>query len=168
MPKVEFEREGLTVEARAGQTLLEVAEGAGIDVFRGIWPTLHCGTRRGWCNRCKLWVRADGDDAVNPPTASERARLRLNGRVYGELRLACQVELRGDVRVHTRAGGPLVRPSLSGGAPEWKNALSQRPAVPAKPPAVAPAAVAPVAATTTAATVATVAPRVPNGGEGAE
>ena len=128
MPKVEFEREGLTVEARAGQTLLEVAEGAGIDVFRGIWPQLHCGTRTGWCNRCKVWVRADGADAVNPPTAKERARLRLNGRVGGDLRLACQVELRGDVRVHTRAGGPTVRPSLAGGAPEWKNALSQRPA----------------------------------------
>jgi ferredoxin len=142
VPKVDFEREGVTVEARAGQTLLEVAESAGIDVFRGIWPRLHCGSRPGWCNRCKLWVHAESDGAINPPTAKETARLRLNGRVHGEQRLACQVQVRGDVRVHTRAGGPIVRPSLAGGAPEWKNALSQRPPAPAKPAVAATAAVA--------------------------
>ena len=156
MPKVDFEREGVTVEARAGQTLLEVAESAGIDVFRGIWPTLHCGSRPGWCNRCKLWVHPDSDGAVNPPTAKETARLRLNGRVHGEQRLACQVQVRGDVRVHTRAGGPIVRPTLAGRAPEWKNALSQRPPAPAKPAVAAAAAVAtaekPPAATVKAAT----------------
>jgi ferredoxin len=136
VPKVEFEREGVVVEARSGQTVLDLAEAAGIDVFRGIWPGLHCGRRRGWCNRCKVWVRADAAEAVNPPTAKEQARLRLNGRVRGTMRLACQVEVRGDVRVHTRAGGPPTRPSLVTGAPEWKNALSQK-------QAAAPAAPAP-------------------------
>lgn len=157
MPKVDFEREGVTVEARAGQTLLEVAESAGIDVFRGIWPALHCKSRPGWCNRCKLWVHADAAGAVNPPTAKETARLRLNGRVYGEQRLACQVRLAGDVRVHTRAGGPVVRPSLAGDAPEWKNALSQRPAAPAK----AAASAQPVETPAAVAVASAVAPATP-------
>jgi ferredoxin len=129
VPKVEFEREGIVAEARPGQTVLDVAEAAGIDVFRGLWPELHCGRRRGWCNRCKVWVRpGDGGsgDALNPPTATEQARLRLNGRVRGDMRLACQVVPRGDVRVHTRAGGPAPRPSLAAGGPEWKNALSRK------------------------------------------
>ncbi len=134
MPKVEFEREGVTVEARAGQTLLAVAEAAGVELFRGLWPGLHCRRAPGWCNRCKVWVRGDAPGAVNAPTKKERARLRLNGRVRGELRLACQVTLAGDVRVHTRAGGPAARPSLEPGAPAWKNALSNRPAT-AKEPA---------------------------------
>ena len=126
MPKVEFEREGVVADARAGQTLLEVAEAAGVELFRGLWPELHCRRNRGWCNRCKVWVGAESPEAVNPPTARERARFRLNGRVQGSMRLACQVEVRGDVRVHTRAGGPAVAPSVVAGAPAWKNAMSAR------------------------------------------
>jgi ferredoxin len=129
VPKVEFEREGVVVEAHAGQTLLEVADAAGVELVRGIWPGLRCRRRPGWCNRCKVWVRPQDDgapDAVNPPTAKERTRLRLNGRVRGAMRLACQVEVRGDVRVHTRAGGPGTTPSLDAGAPAWKNAMSAR------------------------------------------
>jgi ferredoxin len=137
VPKVEFEREGIVAEARPGQSLLDVAEAAGIDVFRGLWPELHCDKRRGWCNRCKVWVRADSPDALNPPTPKEQARLRLNGRVTGDMRLACQVQPRGDVRVHTRAGGPAPRQSLAAGGPEWNNALSRKAA--AAPAAVAPA-----------------------------
>ena len=133
MPKVEFEREGVVIDARAGQTLLEIADAAGVELFRGIWPQLHCQRRRGWCNRCKVWVRASIPTAINTPTEIERTRLRLNGRVRGTMRLACQVEVRGDVNVQTRAGGPPPRPSLKSSAPVWKNALSKRPAPP--PPA---------------------------------
>lgn len=135
MPKVEFEREGVTVDARAGQTLLEVAEAAGVEIFRGIWPGLRCRRRPGWCNRCKLWVAAETPDAINPPTVKERARLRLNGRVQGAMRLACQVTVSGDVRVHTRAGGSPAAPSLGAQAPGWKNAQSARPAATPKPDA---------------------------------
>ncbi|MDB4965716.1 MAG: 2Fe-2S iron-sulfur cluster binding domain protein [Myxococcales bacterium] len=126
MPKVDFEREGIVVEARPGQTLLEVADAAGVQLFRGMWPELHCKSRHGWCNRCKVWVSSDAPEATNPPTDKEKGRLRINGRVRGSMRLACQVELRGDVRVQTRAGGPVARPSLTSSAPGWKNALSNR------------------------------------------
>jgi ferredoxin len=177
VPKVEFEREGIVVDAPAGQTLLEVAETAGIEVFRGIWPGLHCGKSRGWCNRCKVWVHAEPADAVNPPTATERGRLRLNGRVSGSMRLACQVQLRGDVRVHTRAGGPGLRPSLVAGAPEWKNALSRRPPVP-KTPKAPVATSAPIVSVATSPPVASVVtepvapgatePTAPAAGKGSE
>ncbi len=115
MPKVTFEREDLVVECRTGQNLLEVAEGAGIDVFRGIWPTLHCKRIQGWCNRCKVWVKPSAPNAINPPTGSERRSFRLNGRVSGTMRLACQVLVSGDVTVHTRSNGPVVAQTT-----EWK------------------------------------------------
>lgn len=108
MPKVSFAREGVVVDARPGQTLLEIAESSGISIFRGMWPGLHCRRWKGWCNRCKVWVKPLGDAAVNPPTGAERAYLRLNGRVSGTLRLACQVAVNGEVEVHTRAGGSVV------------------------------------------------------------
>lgn len=109
MPKVTFEREQIVVDAPQGSTLLDVAEKAGVDVFRGMWPGLHCNRMKGWCNRCKVWVRGDSPNAINPPTGQEKMPLRLNGRVSGSMRLACQVQVSGDVTVHTRAGGPEVK-----------------------------------------------------------
>jgi ferredoxin len=130
MPKVRFEREDLIVDARPGQTLLEVAEQAGVDVFRGMWAGLHCNRVHGWCNRCKVWVKPDSPQAVNPPTSAERFPLRLNGRVRGTLRLACQVEVSGDVSVHTRAGGPSTKENVNWEAtPEptkWKERWEKR------------------------------------------
>jgi len=130
MPKVTFEREDLIVECATGENLLEVAEKAGIDVFRGIWPQLHCNRVKGWCNRCKVWVKSDSPGAVNAPTGSERRPFRLNGRVDGNLRLACQVRVGGDVVVHTRSGGPPVRQTTDWaqveGPTRWKERWEKR------------------------------------------
>jgi ferredoxin len=111
LPKVRFEREDVTLEVPAGQNLLQIAEKAGISVFRGMWPELHCERGSGWCNRCKVWVKS-ADGAVNPPTKVETRPFRLNGRVTGNQRLACQVTVNGDIVVHTRVGGPAVKPNV--------------------------------------------------------
>ncbi len=130
MPKVRFEREDLIVDAKPGQNLLEVCEQAGIVVFRGMWPELHCGGSKGWCNRCKVWVKPLAEGAVNPPTAKETSPLRLNGRVEGSMRLACQVTLAGDVVVNTRAGGPEVKTNMNWQAStepsKWKDRWDNR------------------------------------------
>ncbi len=130
MPKVTFEREEIVVEAKPGQTLLEVAGEAGIDVFRGMWPALHCNRVKGWCNRCKVWVKPESPSAVNPPTGAERSALRINGRVSGTQRLACQVKLAGDVIVHTRSGGPEVKTNMvweaSTEPSKWKERWEKR------------------------------------------
>jgi ferredoxin len=129
MPKVTFEREDLVVECKSGQNLLEVAENAGIDVFRGIWPTLHCKRVQGWCNRCKVWVKSESANAINPPTSSER-RFRINGKVTGTQRLACQVTVTGDVTVHTRSNGPPVAQTTDWkqveGPTKWKERWERR------------------------------------------
>lgn len=104
--KVEFEREGVVVEAHAGQTVYDVAEAAGVPLVRGMWPELRCGARRGWCRRCTVWVRHDGGVATRA--------------------LACKVPIDADLGVQTRAGGPAPSPSLEAAAPAWKNALSQK------------------------------------------
>jgi ferredoxin len=120
VPKITFMNEQVTVEVPAGTNLLDAAEQGGIDVFRGIWPGLHCGVApffaRGSCNRCKLWVSPLAEGAVNPKTRKETSGLRLNGTIpaSGNLRLACQVTVSGDVEVRTRAGGPERKPN-----PDW-------------------------------------------------
>jgi len=130
LPKVRFEREDVIVDAQNGQTVLEVAEQAGIDVFRGMWPGLHCRRIHGWCNSCKVWVKPDSPSSVNPPTGAERFPIRLNGRVQGTLRLACQVKVQGDLEVHTRIGGPRVRENVNWQAStepsKWKERWEKR------------------------------------------
>ena len=133
--KVRYEREDNTVEAKAGQNLLQVAEKAGISVFRGMWPELHCGGSSAWCNRCKVWVKPLAEGAVNPPTGKETSPLRINGRVHGNQRLACQVVLSGDVVVHTRVGGPAVQQNqdwqASTESSKWKDRWTNRKTGPA-------------------------------------
>lgn len=130
MPKITFERELIDVDVRPGETLLDAAEKAGIDVFRGMWPGLHCNRVKGWCNRCKVWVTPSSPQAVNPPTLKERSPLKLGGRVSGTLRLACQVQVQGDVVVHTRVGGPPVRDNVdwpdTSGPTKWKERWEKR------------------------------------------
>lgn len=106
LPKVMFLNELVTVEAKVGQTLLEVADENGIELFRGIWPGLHCGRVLGWCNRCKLWATGATPEALNPRTGKEKTSLRLNGALpkEGTMRLACQAVVSGDVEVRTRSG----------------------------------------------------------------
>ncbi len=108
MPKVVFLNEQCTVEAKPGQTLLQVAEENGINLFRGIWPGLHCGSVTGWCNRCKVWASGLAPGAINERTSKEKRRFRINGALpsYGTARLACQVVLQGDCEVRTRPGFP--------------------------------------------------------------
>src|SRR5690242_20448403 len=95
-----------------------------------MWPDLHCNRSKGWCNRCKVWIKPTSENAVNPPTAKERSPLRINGRVKGTMRLACQVEVSGDVIVQTRAGGPEVRPNMvweaEAGPSRWKERWEKR------------------------------------------
>jgi ferredoxin len=130
LPTVRFEREDITVEAKAGANLLEVAEQAGISVFRGMWPELHCGDSKGWCNRCKVWVKPLGEGAINPPTKKETSGFRLNGRVKGTQRLACQVQVNGELVVHTRVGGPEVKTNpnwqADPGPSKWKDRWENR------------------------------------------
>ena len=107
MPKVTFVNEQITVECQAGANLLELAQQNNVEVFRGIFAGFHCKRVKGWCNRCKLWATPLAEGAVNAKTSSEKRSLfRINGAlpVGGTMRLACQVQVLGDVEVRTRAG----------------------------------------------------------------
>jgi ferredoxin len=74
----------------AGTTLLEAARRAGLPVARA------CGGG-GLCGGCGLRVLAGGESLAPASLAEERAKER--NRVAAELRLACQVELRGPLEV---------------------------------------------------------------------
>ncbi len=103
MPRITVLPQGLTLEARPGQTIMEAAHAAGY-----YWPTT-CGGQ-GICTSC-VCVVEEGEDGLDPMGPSERRTLYAE---FGEaqvrarrLRLACQARVRGDVTVQKRG----VRPS---------------------------------------------------------
>jgi ferredoxin len=79
-----------SVTVPLGVTLLEAARRAGVPVARA------CGGD-GLCGRCGLRVLAGGDWLAPPGPEEELAKRR--NRAARELRLACQVELRGPIEV---------------------------------------------------------------------
>jgi ferredoxin len=82
----------IEASARAGSRLLDAILAAGFD-HRHI-----CGGH-GFCTSCRVEI-VEGAENISPVSALERDRL---GPRAGELRLACQVVIRGPVRVRVPA-----------------------------------------------------------------
>jgi ferredoxin len=74
----------------SGTTLLEAALQAGLPVARA------CGGG-GLCGRCGLEILSGAETLAAPSAAEQRAK--ESNRVPLELRLACQVEVRGPLEV---------------------------------------------------------------------
>ncbi|HBT47739.1 MAG TPA: ferredoxin [Peptococcaceae bacterium] len=90
---VDFQPVGRRVPAREGQTLLSVAQEAGLSLGAG-GVTAPCGGR-GLCGRCRVRV-AEG--LLSPPTEAEKKALSPDELKEG-YRLACQAALLGPVKV---------------------------------------------------------------------
>ncbi|MBQ7524354.1 MAG: 2Fe-2S iron-sulfur cluster binding domain-containing protein [Alphaproteobacteria bacterium] len=75
-----------TVEAKNGETLLEVAERSGVSIFGG------CGGA-GVCGSCHVFIDQAFVDKLSAPTNEEQDLLEIlpNGKVNS--RLACQVKV---------------------------------------------------------------------------
>lgn len=93
MPTVRFA--GRSVECPQGANLRAVLMRARLPLYNRAARALHC-RGFGTCGTCA--VRVEGP--VSAPTAAERLRLRLPPHGPGSgLRLACQVQVLGDLRV---------------------------------------------------------------------
>lgn len=125
MPKVTFVNEAVTLEAERGKTLKELADGAGINLYEGFWSTYHCsGTGKCLGSGCRVWVSELGNGAASPRTFWEKIRPTHTGQI----RLACQVEVAGDLDVRTQPGASMDnRPNMKwepDNAPsKWKDRL---------------------------------------------
>jgi adenylate cyclase len=80
----------VALEVPDGTTLLEAALRAGLPIARAC-------AGGGLCGRCGLEVLAGAETLAAPDAAEQRAKQR--NRVPAELRLACQVEVRGPLEV---------------------------------------------------------------------
>lgn len=101
MPKIFFQKEFLEIEVPKGSNLRKAAHEAGISIDRPQLFGASCGGL-GICGVCKVWVREREPRATNPRGFMERGMfLRF---FDGWRRLACKVEVLGDIDVWTSPG----------------------------------------------------------------
>jgi ferredoxin len=148
MPKIEFVREGKTIEVPAGSNLRRVAREAGIDVYYRFvgcpnflaQNVLNC-HGLGLCGTCG--VHLVGGSAANAKPASARERIRV--RIYDpftphlpagrigheeEFRLSCQTVVEGDLKVVTQpynwfGGAPQQLDKVGARNPEYDKVLAK-------------------------------------------
>ena len=99
MPKVVFVNEHRIVDVPQGKNLKTLALELGINPHREFFRGVNCGYL-GLCGTCQVWVRES-----SPGSASRRNLREALAGMRGERRLACQVEIKGDLEVTTFAGG---------------------------------------------------------------
>jgi ferredoxin len=107
MPKVTFVNEKIELEVPEGANLREEARKAGIELHKGMERYLNC-RGNGLCGTCRVLVKKGGDN-LTPRTLVERINLATHPVSMlaslgheSELRLACQVQVKGDCSVETQ------------------------------------------------------------------
>jgi len=99
MPKVVFVNEHRIVEVPPGKNLKKLSLELGINPHREFFRGVNCGYI-GLCGLCQVWVKDSGPGSTNPRNIRESI-----AGTRGMRRLACQVQVLGDVEVTTFAGG---------------------------------------------------------------
>ena len=103
MPTVKFLKASTDLDVNEGANLRKEALRAGLELYPGIHKYLNC---RGFalCGKCAVAVKT-GRENCSAPGFREKLRLLLSylpiGREAGEIRLACQTRVLGDIQVET-------------------------------------------------------------------
>lgn len=91
MAKVTFLAKNKKIEAKQGETILQVASKARVFISQ------RCGGKAS-CAMCKVMVKNSNDYPLFPPGEKEK-RLISNEQLNQGIRLACQAKIRGDVEI---------------------------------------------------------------------
>jgi caa(3)-type oxidase subunit IV len=131
MPKITFEKERVQVVAPMHSNLREIAVANKIPIYAGMAQVANC-RGNGQCGTCR--VELNGEN-IKPRNAVEEAKLK---GADAKLRLACQIEVLGDMVVKTQGPEamqtvPGMEPALAGaagGAHAAAHAHAEHPPVP--------------------------------------
>ena len=109
MPKITFDNQ--TIECEQGANLRRVLLDANLPLYNGVASVIHC-RGLGTCGTCAVAVEGD----VSEMTGVEKWRLGFPPhREENELRLACQCQVLGDLKIKKFPGlwGHQVNDSLA-------------------------------------------------------
>ena len=99
MPTVFYVNENVRVEIPEGDSVRYPALENDVPVYCGVWKIANC-HGNGLCASDRVVVSPSSN--TNPPTALEKIRLGRDLKKNPNLRLACQVQVFGDVTVETQ------------------------------------------------------------------
>jgi ferredoxin len=94
MPKITFEKERIQLTVPMHSNLREVAVANKIPVYVGLSKITNC-HGNGHCGTCRVEIQGTG---IKPRNAIEESKLKSQPN----LRLACQIEVLGDLSVKTQ------------------------------------------------------------------
>lgn len=103
MPRVHFVKEDVTVDVAEGANLRKAAIRAGVNLYKT--PSFVNCRGLGSCGRCYVVFKKDTAENASRMGWRERLRLLMSPLHPGRHdvgRLACQVEVMGDLEVETR------------------------------------------------------------------
>jgi ferredoxin len=107
MPKVVIANEKKEIEVPEGSNLRQELMKAGVPVYGTLETYLNC-RGLGLCGTCKVLVKK-GMENLNPKTVMEKFNFTFHPLTMmasigheDEMRLSCQVEVRGDCTIETR------------------------------------------------------------------
>jgi len=107
MPKVVIANEKKEIEVPEGSNLRQELMKAGVPVYGTLERYLNC-RGLGLCGTCKVLVKK-GMENLNPKTFMEKFNLNFHPLTMmasigheEEMRLSCQMEVRGDCTIETR------------------------------------------------------------------
>ena len=95
MAKITVEDLGRTLTVPPGANLREALLDADLTLYPFVFALTNC-RGHGFCGTCRVQVTA-GEDNLTPRTSAETKKLRKRP----DLRLACQIAVRGDCSVRT-------------------------------------------------------------------
>ena len=106
MPTITLKKQMKTIEVPQGANLRKELMKAHVDVYAGIHKLLHC-PGFGMCTSCRVHV-TKGAENVSRQGTWEKGNIKANPIAFfanigheGELRLACQSTVEGDIEVET-------------------------------------------------------------------
>jgi len=94
MPKITFEKERVQILAPMHANLREIAVANAIPIYAGLAKVTNC-HGNGHCGTCQVELQGSG---IQPRNRIEDAKLKDKPT----LRLACQIEILGDLTVKTQ------------------------------------------------------------------
>jgi ferredoxin len=98
MPELYFVNENKKINVDDGMNLREVSNASEVGIYSNIFAKLFNCRGKGICGTCL--VRIEGEK-IEPPNKIENKKLKKKLSKDPNLRLACQLIIRSDLKIHT-------------------------------------------------------------------
>ena len=98
MPEIVFLKENKRIQANIGSNLREMAIEDKISVYQNILTKLFNCRGMGFCGTCKVLIESG---EMEPPNEVENKKLKNDLKINPNIRLACQLEIKGDLEIKT-------------------------------------------------------------------